>query len=65
MSILLSNATYIDFQTLEFIPCNILIDNRHSQSIVFTEKEENSTDIKIDCTGKYVTRALGCGHHHV
>ncbi|HNZ41832.1 MAG TPA: amidohydrolase family protein [Bacteroidales bacterium] len=65
MSILLSNATYIDFQTLEFIPCNILIDNRHSQSIVFTEKEENSTDIKIDCTGKYVTRAFGCGHHHV
>ncbi|HOV11623.1 MAG TPA: amidohydrolase family protein [Bacteroidales bacterium] len=65
MSILLTNATYIDFQTLEFIPCNIFIDNRLNNGLVFTEKEENGTDIKIDCTGKYVTRAFGCGHHHV
>lgn len=65
MSILLSNATYIDFQTLKFIPCNILVGSSPDNSFLFTEKEENGSDIQIDCTGKYVTHAFGCGHHHV
>jgi len=65
MSILLANATYIDYQTLEFIPCNILIENSPEGRLVFTTKQHNDVDIKIDCTGKYVTHAFGCGHHHV
>ncbi|HOY31643.1 MAG TPA: amidohydrolase family protein [Bacteroidales bacterium] len=65
MSILLSNATYIDYQTLEFIPCNIIIESYPYSTIVFTEKQDNGADTKVDCSGKYVTRAFGCGHHHV
>ncbi len=65
MSILLSNATFIDYQTLDFFPCNIIIPSNPDSGIIFTESQDNGTDIKIDCTGKYVTRAFGCGHHHV
>lgn len=64
MSISLSNATFIDYETLEFIPCNIIVESHPGTNIIFTESQDNGADIKIDCTGKYVTRAFGCGHHH-
>ena len=68
MSILLKNATYIDWKTLEFSHVDILVEqnNKAIQFIVNTDKKVNKSDLEIlDCTGKLVTKSFAVGHHHV
>lgn len=68
MSILLKNATYIDWKTLEFSQVNILIgqDNNSIQFIKSVDqKVKKSKPEVIDCTGKLVTKSFAVGHHHV
>lgn len=64
--ILLKNATFIHWETLEFREGDILVESGIDGKIKtnFTPEEAKNAKV-IDCTGKYVTRAFACGHHHV
>jgi cytosine/adenosine deaminase-related metal-dependent hydrolase len=68
MSILLKNATYIDWKTLEFSRKNILVEENNN-TIQFIEKDnqiaKKSGIVVLDCTGKLVTKSFAVGHHHV
>jgi putative selenium metabolism protein SsnA len=68
MSILLKNATYIDWKTLEFSQRNILVEQLNN-SIMFIDNVEQIADKSnlevLDCTGKLVTKSFAVGHHHV
>lgn len=68
MSILLKDATYIDWKTLEFSQRNILVE-QHNNSILFIDNVEQIADKSnlevLDCTGKLVTKSFAVGHHHV
>jgi putative selenium metabolism protein SsnA len=67
MSILLKNATYIDWKTLEFSQKNILTTHDNN-SIQFIENDSHlvkRSDLEVlDCTGKLVTKSFAIGHHH-
>ncbi|MCA1741060.1 MAG: amidohydrolase family protein, partial [Bacteroidales bacterium] len=67
MNLLLRNATYIDWKTLDFSNKNIIVRpdddtiqliNRDDDGIVYPDTEV------IDCTGKLVTKSFAVGHHH-
>ncbi len=68
MSILLKNATYIDWKTLEFSQKNILVEQGVT-TIKFIDDISafsGKSDIEVlDCTGKLVTKSFAVGHHHV
>jgi cytosine/adenosine deaminase-related metal-dependent hydrolase len=68
MSILLRNATYIDWKTLEFSQRNILVEE-NNDAIQFVEnfnQVDNKCDLEVlDCTGKLVTKSFAIGHHHI
>ncbi len=70
MAVILKNATYINWMTLDFKCCNILTD-QEDEALSFIEDDNlNSviTDLRpevIDCTGMYVTKSFGVGHHHI
>jgi len=66
MSILLTNTTYIQPETLEFSKTNILVSEGLEGGIEFLN--QIPTDQKhtvVDCSGKYVTKSFANGHHHV
>lgn len=66
MTILLKNATYINWETLEFKQTNIKVNPGANATIEFVD-EINAlpgTEI-IDCKGKLVTKSFVVGHHHV
>lgn len=68
MPILLKNATYIDWKTLEFRQRNILVEEGEN-SIKFIDNIDplaiNPSVEVLDCTGKLVTKSFAVGHHHV
>ncbi len=64
MSILLKNATFIDWKTLDFQITDILISQDENNPVLFTDKITNADEI-IDCSGKLVTKSFAVGHHHV
>jgi putative selenium metabolism protein SsnA len=67
MPILLKNATYIDWKTLNFSHVNILVgqDNNSIQFIENVKQIENKTDLTVlNCSGKLVTKSFAVGHHH-
>jgi cytosine/adenosine deaminase-related metal-dependent hydrolase len=66
MSILLTNGTYINPETLEFTTSHILVeagDNGEIKLLKDIPPDPNLTI--IDCAGKYITQSFVCGHHHV
>ncbi|MCP4290257.1 MAG: amidohydrolase family protein, partial [bacterium] len=70
MSLYLKNARFIDWQTLEFKSVNIAVDDGVQGGIAFVDSiPDSATDDTnsrvIDCQGKFVTKAFGCGHHHI
>jgi cytosine/adenosine deaminase-related metal-dependent hydrolase len=66
MAIYLKNATYIDWQTLEFRNTSLKINEGSNGKIEFiNEIPVNTSDEVIDCSGKFVTKSFACGHHHV
>lgn len=69
MSILLKNATFIDWETLEFSNTNIIVHEGIDKGIEFKSTAELSDKKSfgqvIDCSGKFVTKSFGVGHHHV
>ncbi|MCF6239910.1 MAG: amidohydrolase family protein [Bacteroidales bacterium] len=64
MSILLKNATFIDWKTLDFQFTDILVNEDETNPVLFTNKITNADEI-IDCSGKLVTKSFAVGHHHV
>jgi cytosine/adenosine deaminase-related metal-dependent hydrolase len=67
--IILKNATYIDWQSLDFSVKNILIEEGIDKKISFIDNSDqrltdNNNEI-INCTDKLVTKSFGIGHHHV
>lgn len=67
MSILLKNATYINWENLQFSKTNILVEEGENGSVKFLDSLEgiNPNSKIIDCTGKFVTKSFAVGHHHV
>ncbi|MDD2387353.1 MAG: amidohydrolase family protein [Bacteroidales bacterium] len=66
--IILKNATYIDWQSLEFSKTSILVNKGIDNNISFISNSEieNYKNVEtIDCSGKLVTKSFGVGHHHV
>lgn len=73
MSLILKNATFIDWQTLKFKKCDIRVQQQKAGPIEFidnirlrrSDQSFNNSDIEVDCTGKFVTKSFGCAHHHI
>ncbi|PLX05252.1 MAG: amidohydrolase [Marinilabiliales bacterium] len=65
MGIILKNAMYIDWKTLEFSNTDIKIEKDNNKLSFNKNIAPLQGDQLIDCSGKYVTKALACGHHHV
>ncbi len=67
--LLLKNATYIDWKTLEFVKTDIFVSEGEGGKISFQAENELKVHDKdyniIDCTAKYVTKSFAVGHHHV
>ncbi len=69
MALYLKNATFIDWQTLEFRHTHIRVTDGDSGSISFLEKlpkvdQLRKDDEILDCTGRFVTKSFGNAHHH-
>jgi len=65
MPLLLENATYIDWKTLEFKTTNILVEEGKNGKISFTDHTYIKDTETLDCKGKLVTKSFAVGHHHV
>ena len=67
MSVLLKNATYIDWKTLKFSNTNILVEEGKNSGIKLYDRidEDINADEIIDCKGRFVTKSFAVGHHHV
>ena len=70
MSLYLKNARFIDWQSLKIQSANIKVDEGVSGGISFVDSippsgGSDSSVRVIDCKGKFVTKAFGCGHHHI
>lgn len=63
--LLLKNATFIDWQTLQFKQSDIVVSSNKNSNIELVENFDinNTVQEVIDCTGKYVTKSFGCAHH--
>ena len=68
MTLYIKNATYIDWQTLNFTKTNIQVSEGKKGSIKFLDTIPvlpTDTSKVVDAKGKFVTRSFGCGHHHI
>lgn len=66
MSLLLKNAIYIDWKTLEFKNTHILVEEGISGKIKYIDDIDSAMASQIiDCKGKIVTKSFAAGHHHV
>lgn len=69
MSIILKNATFIHWKTLEIIQTSIAVETGTEGGIAFLPANLEGIDISkdevIDCRGKLVTHSFAIGHHHV
>jgi cytosine/adenosine deaminase-related metal-dependent hydrolase len=64
-SLLLKNASFIHWKTLEISTENILVEVGEGGGIRFLDIiPENNSFHTIDCTGKFVTKSFAVGHHH-
>jgi putative selenium metabolism protein SsnA len=67
MDLLLKNATYIDWETLEFSVKNILVRENVSSIKFIADSEIRTVEPGVkamDCTGRLVTKSFAVGHHH-
>ncbi len=67
MYLYLKNATYIDWQTLEFTKTHIQIWQKENHPLQFPEIIPPGTPDKniIDCSGLLVTKSFANAHHHI
>jgi len=67
VSLFLKGGTYIDWQTAEMRSGNIRVEEGDGGMSFIGEPPGavGPGDRLVDCSGRYVTRAFGCGHHHI
>lgn len=69
MQLLLTNCTYISWDTLEFHNGHILVDHGQGGGILLLDEPPQPPGNKkykvLDCKGKLVTKSFAIGHHHV
>lgn len=70
MTIYLKDAKFIDWQNFKISSTNLAVEAGPKGSISLSSTIPgvdtlNSEDSIIDCQGKFVTKAFGCGHHHI
>jgi cytosine/adenosine deaminase-related metal-dependent hydrolase len=69
MSIILKNATFIHWKTIEQIHVSLKVEPGSGGGYLLLPADLEGVDISrdevIDCTGKLVTKAFAVGHHHV
>lgn len=69
MAIILRNATFIHWETLEYSETNILVEEGEGKILKFFKNSDQIQagphDETIDCTGKYIAKSFAVGHHHV
>ena len=70
MTLYLKDATYIDWQTLAFTSTHLAVSSGDDGGIQFMDALPPSGDLGtddriLDCRQRLVTRAFGCGHHHI
>ncbi len=68
--ILLKNTTFINWETLDFTPADILVEEGLKCKIILNPDPKIIAESKIpiqqiDCKGKYVSKSFAVGHHHV
>ena len=67
MSILLKNANFLDWKTLQFKTTNLLVEEGLDGKMAFVTEEtpvSKGTEV-LDCQGMIVTKSFVVGHHHV
>ncbi|MFK5855141.1 MAG: amidohydrolase family protein [Bacteroidota bacterium] len=68
MTIILKNATFINWKTLSFTTTNIKVEEEEVNTLTFfkdfAEISTSENDEIIDCKGKFVTKSFAVGHHH-
>jgi len=67
MSIFLKDATYIDWETLEFRKSNLKVSHGLNGKVEFvgTIPPKTRADQILNCQGKFVTKSFGNAHHHI
>ncbi len=70
MTLYLKDARYLDADTLDILPTHLRVeegvDGGVSLSDAVPPAGERRADVRvIECRGRLVTRAFGCGHHHI
>ena len=70
MTLYLKNATYIDWRTLAFQSTHLAVTPGGDGGIRFLETLPPESDLGaddgvLDCSRRLVTKAFGCGHHHI
>jgi cytosine/adenosine deaminase-related metal-dependent hydrolase len=69
MGLILKDITFIDYKTLDFRQSNLLVGEGKAAGIQFLDHLPRPDDGEkheiIDCAGKYATKSLAIGHHHI
>ena len=70
MTLYLKDATFVDWKTLAFTSTHLAVSSGDDGGIQFLDalppEGDLGADEKIlDCRQRLVTRAFGCGHHHI
>jgi cytosine/adenosine deaminase-related metal-dependent hydrolase len=70
MTLYLKDATYIDWKTLAFTSTHLAVSCGDDGSIQFLDALPPAGDLGaneriLNCRKRLVTRAFGCGHHHI
>lgn len=69
MTLILKNATYIHWETLDFTETHIAVEPGENKPIKFfsnfADIQLNTSNQILDCSGKFVTKSFAVGHHHV
>lgn len=70
MTLYLKNARFLDWQTLEIKGAHLAVEEGAEGGIAFVDalpaaNQLGVEDRVLDCAGKLVTKAFGCGHHHI
>ena len=65
MSILLKDAIFVNWETLEFTKTNIIVDEGKSGKLNFiNDISDIKADKIIDCDNLLVSKSFALGHHH-
>jgi len=70
MALYLKDATFIDWQTLEFRKSHIRVATGKDNGVLFLDALPRPEllapeDRVLDCSNRLVTKSFGCGHHHI